>query len=129
MGTIAKPPLYRVTLVQLLVACVASGLLATADPVAGYSFLIGCLIQIAGGAYFTRLAYRYQGATQVKSMVQVMYRGQSGKLLLAAAMFAATFILIKPLNALLVFIGYIIMLILHAVLVAVIVKQRTYFGQ
>jgi len=116
-------------MIQLVAACAASGLAAAVDLVAGYSFLIGCLIQIAGGAYFTWLAYRYQGARQVKSMVQTMYRGQSGKLLLAAGMFAATFILIKPLNALLVFIGYITMLVLHGLLVVRVVKQRTYFGQ
>src|SRR5690606_187941 len=109
MGTIAKPPIYRVTIAQLLIAVIASALFALVDLVKGYSFLIGCLIQIAGSAYFARLAYRHQGARQVRTMVQAMYLGESGKILLSAAIFAAVFILVKPLSAVLVFVGYIVM--------------------
>jgi len=127
MSTIAKPPLYRITAIQLIVTLLSCGLISIKDAVAGYSFLIGCLIQIAGSAYFARLAYRYQGARQVKTMVQAMYLGQSGKILLAAALFASVFIFVRPLDALLVFIGYISMLIIHSVIAARLIKRKIHF--
>jgi len=124
MGTIAKPPIYKVTLAQLLIAVITSALFALVDLVKGYSFLIGCLIQIGGSAYFARLAFRYRGARQVRTMVQAMYLGESGKILLSAVIFAAVFILVKPLSAVLVFAGYIAMAIVHAVLAANLIKHK-----
>jgi len=122
MGTIAKPPLGKITAIQLLVALSVSGVVIAIGKVESYSLLIGCLIQVAGSAYFARLTFRYQGARQLKAMVQSMYLGQSGKILLTAVMFASVFILVKPLNVLLVFVGYIFMLILHASLVTKLLK-------
>ena len=127
MGTIARPPFYRAAGIQLIIAGVVSAILAPFDLVVGYSLLMGCLIQVAGSIYFARLAYRYQGARQAQSMVHAMYLGQSGKILLAAVLFAGVFILVKPLSPFSVFIGYMIMLVVHAVLVAKLFRHRTHF--
>lgn len=118
MGTIAKPPLKKIILIQLLLSLAASGLMFPAGIVHSYSLLIGCLIQIAGSAYFARLAYRHQGASKIRAVVQAMYRGETGKILLSIAMFACAFIAVKPLNAGSVFGGYILMLVVHLLLVA-----------
>ena len=118
MGTIAKPPLYRVALAQLLVAVAVSGALLINDTVQGYSFLTGCLVQISGSLYFAWQAFRYRGARQVRSMVQAMYRGETGKIILSGAFFAAVFVIVKPLNVVLVFAGYLGMVVLHLILSA-----------
>ena len=52
---------------------------------------MGGLIQVIPQAWFTRQAYRYSGARQVRNVVNAMYRGESGKLLLTTAMFATVF--------------------------------------
>ena len=55
------------------------------------SAAIGGVIQIIPHAWFTRQAYRYTGARQVRNIVGAMYRGESGKILLTTAMFAIVF--------------------------------------
>jgi ATP synthase protein I len=128
MSTIARPPLHRVALLQLVFAAVIAGLLTINGLVLGYSFLLGALIQIAGSAYFARLAFKYQGARQVTTVLQAMYLGQSGKILLTAVLFSSVFILVRPLNALFVFLGYVVMLITHTVLVARLYRPGNHFG-
>lgn len=129
MGTIAKPSVYRIAAVQLVAAGVLSALIVPFGGVASYSFLTGCLIQIAGNAYFARLAYRYQGARQVKAMVQAMYLGESGKILISAVLFATAFVLIKPLSAVSVFVGYISMLVVHVLAAAGVLKRKPHIGK
>lgn len=125
MSTIARPPLYRITVIQSLVALIVAAIAGTAlSNVIGYSFFIGCLIQIAGSYYFARQAWRYRGARQVRTMVQAMYLGESGKMLLTAAMFAGVFLTIKPLSSASVFIGYIAMLGLYLPLAAKTLKHK-----
>ena len=125
MSTIARPPLLRIVVIQsMIVVLVAGSLGLSHGAVSGYSFFIGCLIQIAGSAYFARQVWRYSGARQTRSMVQAMYAGESGKILLTASMFAAVFILVEPLNGVLVFAGYIVMLAVHLPLAADALKRR-----
>ncbi len=124
MSTIAKPPLLRISRWQLLAALVLTGVVLPMGRVQAYSFLIGCLIQIGGSAYFARLAWRYQGARQAHNMLATMYRGATGKIVLSAAAFAVVFALVKPLDALLMFAGYLIMVPCHALLAARVL-QRT----
>lgn len=115
-STIPKPPLVRITFYQLLLAVLLSLVLLSQGSVASYSFLIGSLIHIIGTAYFASQAYRYQGASRSRAMVQKMYQGETGKILLSAALFATVFVSVKPLNVVFVFAGYILMLVAHAVL-------------
>lgn len=62
-------------------------------------------------------------------MVQAMYRGETGKILLTASLFAGVFIVVKPLSVIGFFIGYGAMLLLHVLLAANMLKStNTYFG-
>jgi ATP synthase protein I len=110
MTTIPKPPIHRVALYQLLVLLSVSGLLLFVSEIVGFSVLIGGLIQIIPQAWFARQAYKYTGARQVDLMVRAMYRGETGKIVLTAAMFVATFILWKQLHFLAVFSAFIVMI-------------------
>ena len=118
MNTISKPPIHRVLVWQTVVTLLISGIIFPLDRVKGYSFLLGCLIQISGSLYFARLAFRYAGARQVGAMVQSMYRGEAGKILLSGALFAVVFVAVKPVSAALVLIGYLVMHVLHLVMAA-----------
>ena len=118
VNTISKPPIHRVFLWQIAVTLLISGIFLLLNRVHSYSFFAGCLIQISGSLYFARLAFRQRGARQVRTMVQNMYRGAAGKILLSGAMFAAVFATVKPLNAALVFIGFLVMQLLYLVMAA-----------
>src|SRR5690606_39878543 len=100
MGTIAKPPLWRISGLQLLALSVLSAGLLPLGPVQSYSLLAGGLIHIAGTAYFASLAFRHQGARQLGRTVRSMYRGATGKIMLSALFFIAVFLFFKPLGVL-----------------------------
>lgn len=91
MAPIARPPVHLIARFQLVVLFLVSLALLPIDWALAASAATGGLIQIIPQAWFTRRAYRYSGARQVRNVVNAMYRGESGKLLLAAALFALVF--------------------------------------
>ena len=127
METIARPPLQRITAVQLLVL---PGMAAAAIPLGReyvYSVLAGGLIQVTASAYFAWKAFRYQGARQIKKAVQSMYRGETGKILLTAAFFATVFALLEPVVSLpTVIAAYAAMSVSHALVTAKLLKYHRY---
>lgn len=110
MTTIPKPPLHKVALYQLMVLIAVSGLLSLKSLVLACSVLVGGLIQIVPQAWFANRAFRYSGARQVALVVRAMYQGEAGKIILTAAMFVSTFILLPKLNFLAVFSSFIVMM-------------------
>ncbi|MGS2723506.1 ATP synthase subunit I [Porticoccus sp. GXU_MW_L64] len=91
MAQIAPPPVHRVAWIQLLILALLSLAVLPVDSRLAASAAVGGLIQIIPHAWFTRQAYRYTGARQVRNIVNAMYRGESGKILLSAALFAVVF--------------------------------------
>jgi ATP synthase protein I len=108
---IARPPVYRITLVQLaLLVLLGLGWLAY-DEVAAYSLVSGGLIAIVPQAYFAALAFRWQGAKSASAIARSSYAGEAGKFLLSIAGFALVFAVVRPLNSPAVFVGYLAMLV------------------
>ena len=58
-------------------------------------------------------AYRYSGARQAPRILNAIYKGEAGKLLLTAVMFALTFYYVQPLQVTAVFAGYVAMIIVY----------------
>lgn len=79
------------------------------------ALLFGGLIQIGPSAYFTWQAYRYRGARFARHTLAAMYRGESAKLLLTAVLFGMTFHTYKDIDVAILFLGYILMYVLHAI--------------
>lgn len=123
MATIAKPPLWRITGIELLVLTLLATALLPLGLVNAYSLLAGGLIQIAGTAYFARLVFRYRGGSQLVRSVRSMYRGQAGKIMLSALFFMATFIFVKPLGAVAFFAGYGVMVLVHTAVAAILLQR------
>ena len=98
MTTISLPAVKKVALYQLALLLPASAALLGWDTVVAYSALLGGLIQIVPQAWFARQAFRYAGARRVQSIVSAMYWGETGKVLLSAVLFTATFLLVSPLH-------------------------------
>ncbi|HLS97178.1 MAG: ATP synthase subunit I [Porticoccaceae bacterium] len=128
MGTIAKPPLWRISGLQLLALSVLSAGLLPLGPVQSYSLLAGGLIHIAGTAYFASLAFRHQGARQLGRTVRSMYRGETGKIMLSALFFIAVFLFVKPLGVFAFFCGYGAMVVVHAWIAARLLQRRPQGG-
>ncbi|MCV6604759.1 MAG: ATP synthase subunit I [Porticoccaceae bacterium] len=91
MADIAPPPVHRIAWIQLLILALLSLVLLAIDGRLAASAAVGGLLHIIPHAWFTRQAYRYRGARQVRQIVTAMYRGESGKILLSAALFAIVF--------------------------------------
>lgn len=111
-----RTPLYRLPVFRVLVVQALIGL-ATAFAcgvffglVAGYSALLGGLIAWIANLYFTHKAFRYFGARSIKAVVQSLWSGEMGKLILTAALFALVFVGVQPLEPLALFGGYLLVL-------------------
>jgi len=59
---------------------------------AGMSAAAGAGIAVIGQAYFVVRAFRHAGAVSARAIVQSFYRGEAGKFMLTALLFAAVFI-------------------------------------
>jgi ATP synthase protein I len=112
---IARPPVYRITLTQLVVLVLLCVILLASDKVRAYSMLSGGLIAILPQAYFAALAFRWRGARSARAIAHSSYAGQVGKFLLSIAGFAAVFVLLRPIDAPAVFAGYLAMLAIQII--------------
>ena len=104
--TISRPPVYRITLVQLSLTFVCAALFLFRSEDAAISALAGGLICAIPNAYFIHKAFLYTGARQIRQVLQSFYQGGTWKMLLTAVGFAAAFKLIKPLDFLALFITF-----------------------
>ena len=119
---LARPALLPIFVVQLVVLVLAAGCCWLIDPVKAYSTLLGGVIAIGPNGYFTRWAFRYSGAQSAGSVAQSFYRGEAGKFLLTTVSFAAVFILIKPLDIVVLFLSYIFFMALNWILALRVLK-------
>jgi ATP synthase protein I len=112
---IARPPVHRITLVQLASIGLLSLFLLAFDKVLAYSVFSGGLIAIVPQAYFAALAFRWRDARSAKAIARSGYAGELGKFLLSGAGFALVFAVLRPINGLAVFVGYLAMLLLQII--------------
>ncbi|MDG1944388.1 MAG: ATP synthase subunit I [Halioglobus sp.] len=107
---ITRPPVYRITVVQLVLLVLLCLGLAVYDKVFAYSVLSGGLIAIVPQGYFALLAFRWRGARSAAAIARSSYLGEVGKFMLSVAGFAVVFAAVRPVDGLAVFIGYLVML-------------------
>lgn len=75
---------------------------------AAISVGLGAGIAIGGSAYFAWQAFRYAGAAEAQQIVRGFYRGEAGKILITAFLFAAVFIAFPRVNVGWLFAGFIL---------------------
>ncbi|WNO09118.1 ATP synthase subunit I [Teredinibacter sp. KSP-S5-2] len=108
-----KAPISTTLIFQLGLTVPVSTLVYWFDPVQGYSFLLGALIYLVPNLYFTNYAFRYSGAKAARWVAGSFSLGESGKLALAAVGFAAVLKYVQPLDAKLLFAGFICLVVLQ----------------
>lgn len=112
------------TLQALAVLAVTLGLSLMQDLRSGLSAGAGGAIALVGDWYFARQAFRHAGAAAARAVVGGFYRGEAGKLLLTAALFAVVFTEFRSMvHAGWLFAGYIVAL-LTARLAPLVVASR-----
>ena len=110
MTTIPKPELLKATMYQLAVLLVLVVMISMTDKLMAVSALMGGLIQILPQAWFSWQAFKYAGASNVGKVVQSMYRGELGKVLMTATLFAILFTVDKQWNYLALFTTFLVMI-------------------
>jgi ATP synthase protein I len=126
MATIARPPLLRLTAVQALILLLLAVAVLPFGRVYTVSVLAGGGIQIAASTYFAWKAFQYQGARQLAKTVQSMYRGETGKVLLTAALFALAFVFLRPVNMATLVAAYVALALSHAYVTAKLLQHHRY---
>ena len=108
--TIPKPELLKATMYQLAVLLVLVVMISMTDKLMAVSALMGGLIQILPQAWFSWQAFKYAGASNVDKVVQSMYRGELGKVVMTATLFAILFTVDKQWNYLALFTTFLVMI-------------------
>jgi len=121
--SIARPPVTRLVVTQLLLTGVMSLLFLAKDMSAAYSALLGGLIFTLPNAYFAFKAFTHSGARQAKLIVKSFYMGESVKLILTAVLFTVVFVLVKPLNVLALFLTFFV-LVMSNWLIPMVFNQK-----
>lgn len=112
---IARPPVHRITLAQLAVLCAVCLPLWAYSNVVAWSVAAGGLIAIIPQAWFAQLAFRWRGAKSARAIARSSYAGEIGKFLLSIAGFAIVFAMVRPIDGLAVFAGYLAMLAMQII--------------
>ena len=112
---IKRPPVYRITVVQLAVLALLYVSLFTVNKVLASSVLWGGLIAILPQAYFAAQVFRRSGARSAQAVASASYKGVVGKFVFSAAGFAAVFATLRPIDGLGVFAGYIALLVVQII--------------
>lgn len=76
--------------------------------VGGYSAMLGGFICWLPSCYFAYRAFRYKGARAAEKIIRSMYAGEVGKMFLTMAFFTIVFVRVRPLDALALFMAFVI---------------------
>ena len=122
--TLGKPPLAKVFVTQIILLVIVATASLLVDSTTAYSVLLGGLIAIGPQIYFARWAFRFSGARAARQVAHAFYVGEAGKFVLTVVLFALVFAVIKPLNAVALFLAYLLMAISNWFVASYLSKYR-----
>jgi len=111
--SIARPPVYRIAMMQFALSFIIALFALIYSFEAGYSALLGGLTCAIPNGYFIWRAFKYSGARSVDQVVRSFYQGESWKFVLTAVSFAVIFSRVDPLNPWALFGAFIIVQFSH----------------
>ncbi|MBR9827062.1 MAG: F0F1 ATP synthase subunit I [Oceanospirillales bacterium] len=88
----------RIFLIQAILILLVSSACLLHSAVAAYSALLGGMLYLVPGLYFTWRALGNKDANSAQRVLLSMYASAIGKMMLAVALFSATFMLVQPLS-------------------------------
>lgn len=109
-----RPRLYRVVLVQGLMAVTLTGIsLAVAGREAALDALSGSLVSFMPDLYFAWRMFRVTSSRYAHAMARSLYTAEAGKFGLTVALFAVVFATVPPSNPALFFFAYVAASFVH----------------
>ena len=112
---------YKILVVEAVITVVSALLLANSvDIVAAYSVALGGLAFVVPNAFFTRYVFRYSAADSADLAMRWFFIGEAVKLIATVFIFSVCFILVNPINVVLLFSTYILMIFVHLIGVGMI---------
>ena len=112
---ISRPPVHRITVVQVAVLLALWGALARWNSLAAMSVALGGLVAIIPNAWFARGVFRWQGGGASQRAAKAGLTAEIGKFLLSVTGFALVFGLVRPVEGWAVFAGYGAMLLIQII--------------
>lgn len=128
-ASISQPSLLRIYGLQCLLLLGVCAALLFAGPVTAYSALIGGSIALVPNAYFARQVFRYRGAQSAGAIARSLYRGEVGKFVMTAILFAGVFMAVEPLQEMALFAAFLAMVLINTVFAARIGSRRAGVSQ
>ena len=122
MGSIPRPPIFRIPLTQLIVLLPISLATWWLDTTLAYSIFLGGLIHLIPNTFFAQRAFRVQGASARYATMWSFSLGQTIKFLLTLLGFGMVFLLVKPLNVVAVFLSYIAVALIGLIAATLVLK-------
>lgn len=116
-----EAPIYRIVAVQFVATFIAATLYLIVDWVTAYSVLLGGLTCAVPNAL---LAWRLGRVADPSGALKSLVRGELGKLVMTAVIFAAVFFWVKPLEVMFYFVALILVMLFN-MLVPLIEAKKT----
>lgn len=105
-------PVFKILVVQLLVTiCIAVVWLLAKGLNASFCGLLGGLIVLIPNSYLALKTFRYFGAQSAVAITLALWTGEIGKYILTAVLFVLVFLTIKPLDIMVLFTSYFLVLL------------------
>jgi len=111
-----KAAAYRFLAAEAAVTAVTAFLLFfSVNGIAAYSALLGGLVFIIPNWIFTGLVFRQAAADSARMILSRFFVGETIKILATIILFAACFILVKPINVFTLFATFIAMMVINII--------------
>ena len=109
MTNLRTPPVYKVTVAQLLVtAFIATVALLLSGTHIALSVLLGGLISSVSNRFFAALAFKHRGARNAQKIVKSFLVGEIGKFGITVVMFALCFSLLPDVSEFSMIMGFLV---------------------
>ncbi|WP_324768075.1 ATP synthase subunit I [Pokkaliibacter plantistimulans] len=102
-----QAPVKRILISQLGLSLVLGLSLLAFDQIGALSIVLGGLICLLPNSYFAWRLFAVRGARSSRDIAKAFYKGEAGKLLITIVLFALVFSMVKPLNVLALFAGFV----------------------
>lgn len=111
-----KTAAYRFLVAEAAVTAVTALLLfLSIDVIAAYSALLGGMVFIVPNGLFTGLVFRQATAESANMILRRFFVGEAIKILATIVLFAACFILVKPMNVIALFSTFVAMMVINII--------------
>ena len=116
----------RISLLQVSVLLVVSGLTVVMDREFALALLVGGLCSIVPQLYLSYYAFRHMGASRANEAARQMYRGEIGKFVLTLVFLAAAFALFPEVSVIGLIVGYLLMWLIHIIAAVRLLANHQY---